>query len=239
MDYGNNINIIKERYQQYGLTRILKVIARFVFFDFPLYIARRLEGNNSFYFNNVSYEYHYGLYNETWLNERCVEIPLAIGILTKFKDKRILEIGNVLSHYIDTKHDVVDKYEIKNGVINKDVIDYNPLYKYDLILSISTLEHVGFDEEHQDQEKINQAIEKLKSILNIGGILFITVALGYNPHLDFRIRKDILGLEQYYLKRISKGNKWKQVSFDEVNSVKYGNPFKAANAIMIGIFYNK
>ena len=60
--------------------------------------------------------------------------------------KNIFEVGSVLSHYFPINHDVLDKYEKGHGVINQDVVDFKPHNKYDLIVSISTLEHVGFDD---------------------------------------------------------------------------------------------
>ena len=43
-------------------------------------------------------------------------------------------------------HDVLDKYEKGNNVINDDVVSFSTEVKYDLIVSVSTLEHVGWDE---------------------------------------------------------------------------------------------
>jgi len=51
----------------------------------------------------------------------------------------------VLSHYFAVKHDIVDKYEIAPSVVNEDLVNFKPGKKYDLIVSISTLEHVGWD----------------------------------------------------------------------------------------------
>src|SRR4051812_10569021 len=39
-------------------------------------------------------------YNYTWLNERAVETALALEILRAHAGKDILEIGNVMSHYV-------------------------------------------------------------------------------------------------------------------------------------------
>ncbi|TAK16890.1 MAG: hypothetical protein EPO37_07710, partial [Nitrosarchaeum sp.] len=78
------------------------------------------------------------------MNERSVEIPLAIDMLKKNNGKNILEIGNVTSNYCNIPHIVVDKYEKETNIINQDVIDFNSKAKFDLIISISTLEHVGW-----------------------------------------------------------------------------------------------
>lgn len=70
----------------------------------------------------------------------------------------MLEVGNVLSHYFPIHHDIVDKYEVCPGVINQDIADFLPQEKYDLILSISTVEHVGWDEQPQEPTKLLQVI---------------------------------------------------------------------------------
>ena len=79
---------------------------------------------NTFVFKGYTLNYFHHAYNKTWQNERAVEIPIIWGILTGYQGKRILEVGNVLSHYIPVEHDIVDKYEMAPGVINQDVVDY-------------------------------------------------------------------------------------------------------------------
>jgi len=95
-------------------------------------------------------------------NERAVEIPIIWHIVRENKGKRILEAGNVLSHYFRVDHDIVDKYERAEDVINEDVVNFQPSKKYDLIVSISTLGHVGWDENPKEPSKILKAIEHLK-----------------------------------------------------------------------------
>jgi len=40
----------------------------------------------------------------------------------------------------------------------------------------------------------------------------------------------------YYMKKISKDNIWEQCSKKEALAAKYGIPYVAANAIMIGVY---
>ena len=82
--------------------------------------------------------------------------------------RNILEVGNVLSHYFRVHHDVIDKYEKTNGVINIDAVDFDPPKRYDLIVTISTLEHVGWNENSRDSTKIPSAIENLKGLIIAG-----------------------------------------------------------------------
>lgn len=168
-------------------------------------------------------------------NERAVEVPVVRDFL-QGRSGQILELGNVLSNYIAFPHEVVDKYERAPGVINEDIVSFAPGKTYDAIVTISTLEHVGWDEQPRDPEKLPRAIERLKSLLKPTGELIATMPLGYNPNLDRLIREGRTGFpEVQYLKRISANNKWRQASLEEVAQTQFGTPYGCANAIMIGI----
>ena len=69
----------------------------------------------------------------------------------------MLEVGNVLGHYVPVEHLVVDKYEQAPGVLNDDVADLDLGRQFDLVLAVSTLEHVGLDEETRDPDKPRHA----------------------------------------------------------------------------------
>jgi hypothetical protein len=205
----------------------------------PLYAwyYRTFNGSNTFYFQKNEYKYFYHHANATWTNERAVEIPIICKYIKTHQNSRILEIGNVLSHYFQIYHEVVDKYEKAPGVINQDVVDYTPDYSYDLIISISTLEHVGWDETPRDPEKIISAIENLKKILAPGGIMIITLPIGENRVLDSYLEKKEIELtENYYLKRISQDNQWVELN-SGFEKAQYGYPFHSANFIYVGIYY--
>jgi hypothetical protein len=190
-------------------------------------------GETTFSFSGNVYRYFIHHYNATWRNERCVEIALALEKLNQFKGKRILEVGNVTSYYTVTNHSVIDKYETSPGVTNVDVIDYNPATKYDLILSISTIEHVGWDEAPREPGKFLLAFQQLESLLDRGGELFVTVPLGHNPHLDDAlISGQVPASSITYLKRPAR-NQWIEATAGEVAGVRYGHPYPGANAIAV------
>jgi hypothetical protein len=175
------------------------------------------------------------MYNYTWKCERAVEIPIIWKMVENSQNKRILEVGNVLSHYFHVHHDIVDKYEVSEGIINEDVVDYKPFHKYDLIISISTLEHVGYDEAPQKSQKILHAISNLQSLLMKDGKFVITIPLGYNHYLDKILKgNEIQFSERYYLQRISKDS-WVEVDGRNVANARYNSPFPAANALLVGI----
>lgn len=162
------------------------------------FLYHKIFHKKTFQFNGTDYFYFSRKYNTTFLNERAVEIPIIIHFIKKYKDKRILEIGNVLSHYFDFDFDIVDKYEKHQGVINVDIIDFNCSEKYDLIVSISTFEHIGYDENIRygtsednniQPNSVLRAIEKTKTLLKPGGVFVFTIPLGFNSFLDSRIEK--------------------------------------------------
>lgn len=200
----------------------------------------------SFKLQGSTYNYFYHIYNRTWRHERAVEIPIIWEAVKKYHAENVLEIGNVLSHYFSVNHAVLDKYEKADGVINEDVVDFKPIKTYDLIISISTLEHVGIDDifdkgdtiNFKSSKKVTRAIENLKACLSSKGELIITVPLGYNQELDDLLRMKGVFTEVLYLKRISKDNMWKETSENDCYNMKFNSPFKGASGLAIGIFKN-
>jgi SAM-dependent methyltransferase len=197
--------------------------------------------SRTFIFQGDTYNYFYHRYNASYRSERSVEIPIICKMLREYPEQKILEVGNVLSHYFSVNHDILDKYEKAYGVINQDVINFQPAKKYDLIVSISTLEHVGWDESPREPMKILQAIENLKNLLAPGGKMVITLPLGYNSEMDSLLKENkIQFTRMYYLKRSSRGNKWTETNWqDVVNNAKYNYSFYYANALVVGIFEKK
>ncbi|KKM86138.1 hypothetical protein LCGC14_1282030, partial [marine sediment metagenome] len=152
-----------------------------------------------------------------------------------------LELGDKKIVRVNLVGNIVDKYERAPGVLNEDIVDYNPGKKYDIIITISTLEHVGWNEKPREPLKIFKAIENLKRLLITGGKIIITIPKGHNPVLDNLIMEDKLPFTRsFFLKRVSKNNKWKQVSRKKISNVKYGSYARwSASAVIIGyIIFN-
>src|SRR6476659_1445958 len=120
-----------------------------------------------------SYCYLYDRHKLTWLTERAVEVPVVQAIVDDSAGKRVLEVGNVLSRYGPASHVVVDKYEHAPGVLNRDALELDGLGWFDLIVAISTLEHVGWDEHPRDSGKALRAVDALRRLLTPGGQLVI------------------------------------------------------------------
>lgn len=172
-------------------------------------------GRGSFTFRGDSYDYEVSRHNTTWLNERAVEVPIA----RKFIDATpgsMLELGNVLHNYGYSGHVVVDKYEPGEGVLNIDVVDYEPEQRFAAIACISTLEHVGRDEEPRHDEKALAGLSRLRSLLRPEGRLLLTVPIGHNQALDSMIFTgcDVIweGLLQRNLRTKKGASSWREVS---------------------------
>jgi len=221
-----------------GLKRIIQK-------PFNLFLANSIIKNKtgkSFLFNNNQYPFFYHKYNSTWTNERCVEVPIIKSIINNSKGK-ILEIGNVLAHYYTPTWDILDKYEKGKGVINKDIETFSPNEKYDLIVAISTFEHIGFDYEKNKKDsarKIISAFDNIKNnCLKKHGKIIITTPIGWNPAMDKISFSNKLGFDNiYFLKRKSK-YKWIQVNQSEAEKSIFNKPFPYANCIFIGEYNNK
>lgn len=205
--------------------------------QFLLIYLYRLLINNYFYIDGKKIKYFTNTYNAV-NSERIVEIPFVLSLLHTFpQNKRILEIGNVLNHYAHFEHTVVDKYEKFSGVLNLDIVDFGTNEKFDLIISISTIEHIGFDEEPITPGKSLLAIKKIIALLKPGGMLLITVPLAYNPEIDKILRDNIIPFkEKYFLKRVNFFNRWEESSLGECINLKYGKRFPAANAVALLIY---
>ena len=200
----------------------------------PLYVrampfVKRLQGG-TFSFKGTKYPYFAHTYNETWTNERAIEIPIA---RTQLRGE-VLEIGNVLAYYDEHKHTVVDKYEIAPGVHNLDVLDYETDQRFDTILAISTLEHVGFDEDLKDPEKPRRAVEHLATLLAPGGTLMVTAPIGYNPGINAIIEPGARVFDEVnYMRRLSANNRWQEASWAEVKDSRYSEPYFGSNGLVI------
>jgi len=167
------------------------------------------------------YRYLYSRHKFTWLTERAVEVPVAQALVDAHPPGRVLEIGNVLSHYRPQQHVVVDKYERAQGVLNRDVLDLAGIGSYDLIVAISTLEHVGWDESPRDPAKAQRAVDVLRSLLAPGGLLAITVPVGYNTAFDAALRSGEVPLQRAVALRRAGGTRWREVAPHDVWSAPY------------------
>ena len=178
----------------------------------------------------------YARHNVTWANERCIELALARRFLEETPGERILEVGNVTPLYFGGEHMVVDKYE--PGCLQVDIVDFECDQRFDLILSISTFEHIAFDEEggtenaEEVAKKIRAALDRCLGLLARGGVFAMTVPMGYNPALDAMIASGGLGCDRAtYFRRFPRRH-WREVGQEQAHA-PYGGRYPFANAIML------
>jgi len=227
--------------KNYGIVYVVFGIRnRIIHLIYPLFIKST---KSKFKFRKIKLNYCFAKYDSCWATERTIEIPLVVYFLNKLnaKNKRLLEIGNVLNNYTTKYHqNVVDKYEFAKEIINQDIVSYRPIKKYPLAVSISTLEHVGFDETPKNASKIIKSIQNiLTHCLIRGGTLIFTIPIGYNLRSDKLIKQNKIKMnEQYFFKRISLNNKWIETNKNDAFLTKYNFPYENGNAILIGIIQN-
>jgi SAM-dependent methyltransferase len=188
----------------------------------------------TFVFGGEEYAYLYHRYKFTWLTERAVEVPIVQALVDRHRGARILEVGNVLSHYREQDHLVVDKYERRPGVLGRDVLDLADLGRFELVVAISTIEHVGRDEEPLDPGKAVEAIHALRSLLARNGRLVFTVPVGYHPNLDRALRGGHVPVARLRaLRRERLGPHWREAPADTVWGAAYDFLLYSARAVLV------
>jgi hypothetical protein len=224
-------NSIKEK----GLVPTAKLVVTITAgqLAFPLIRSRRRGEYFTFLGERLPYAMH--RYNNTYRNERTVEISIAKWFLSG-KDGRVLEVGNVLAHYGVTGQTVVDKYETAPGVLNTDIVDYVPEQPFDVVVALSTLEHVGWDERPREPEKVFRAFQAVRKCVAPGGVLLVSIPIGYNQTLDDGLRSGALTFDrEIWLIRTTRSSDWRECTREEGLAGAYGRPFHAANTLCIGV----
>lgn len=195
-----------------------------------------MKSDRFFQFDGHQYEYMDRTYNFTSFNERRVEIPIMQYELVKQRDGKVLEVGNVLSHYMRVQHHVIDKYE-KSSLLcfeNADAATYTPTQKYDLIISISTMEHVGWDESPREPSRGTAALRNLMGLLEPDGMLICSFPMGYNSWLDNLVVNRQMPFEKVrYLHRISWRNEWVEIDSPLASTMRFGYPYPFANILCL------
>jgi hypothetical protein len=230
---GNVLSIARSAYKDKGLYYFIRTVPKYL-------LEVCIKSSETFDFQGNTYHYLFHTYCTTWKNERAAIIPIAWEIVKKYQEqnKKILEIGNVMSYYYHVNHDILDKYEIVDRVINEDVVDFNPSKLYDLIISLFTLQGVGLDESPREPAKILRAIENLKKILASDGQIIVIHVLGAHKEVDELLKNGILKFSsQFYLKRIS-DYKWKEAKWNDVKDLGYVHSIPTANGVVMGVIKN-
>jgi hypothetical protein len=236
VELASRVTAVRNSVRQRGLAATVKLIASIMTGQLLFPITRVRRRSRFFVFRGERLPYAMHRYNNTYRNERAVELSIAAWFLAGRRDARVLEVGNVLAHYGMTGHTVVDKYETAPGVLNADIVEYVPEEPFDLVVALSTLEHVGWDEEPRDPEKVFGAFEAVRRCVAPGGRLLVSIPIGYNPTVDEGLRTGAVTFdEEVWLIRTTRQNDWRECSREEGLAGVYGHPFPAANTVWIGI----
>ena len=225
---------VRRRARERGAGRALREMATWCA-GYAAGFPRTLGGSApGFRFDGRQYRLLYHRHGFTWLNERAVEVPIAARALADARGRRVLEVGNVLAHYGYGGHTVVDKYERGPGVLNLDALEYAPAEPYDLIVSVSTLEHIGWDEAVRDPPRAARSVQVLARHLRVGGKLVVTLPVGYNPVLDGAIRGGRVPFSTLRALHRTGRTAWEEADPADVWDVRYDHLTCAANAILVG-----
>lgn len=193
--------------------------------------------NRTFNLFNQELPYFIHDYNATWRNERCIEIAAAIHFLKQWPKAEFLELGNVMSYYLNHSHYVVDKYEQSPGIHNIDFAQFTPPKIFDGFISVSTLEHIGWDETPREVEKVKCCIEKIRNCVRSTDKVFVTFPLGYNEYLDNLVKREQLPFQKSaFMVRIDENQNWEEVELHQAlqPEYSYGHRFPFANACFFG-----
>jgi hypothetical protein len=224
----------RDRYAEYdrpaAVRRLLKKPANLI----QVAANKVVNRNRQFQFDGADLRYFHHYYNNTSLNERTIEVPIMRHFIRP--GPRTLEVGNVINHYFPFQHDVVDRYEEYPGVTNLDILQFTAP-PYDLIISISTLEHLGWDEPVAERDKPLRAIQHLKALLAPLGTMVVTVSHGENPYLDSVI-DEVPCSRHFRYQRFARFVGWREVEHIDPR-IRYGSPYPGANAIHVLLFHRE
>lgn len=244
MNFMNEIQRLGRRFIELSSNESVSIVAQRAMtkavniFSYPF--IRSSHERRTFTIQQVPFNHFVHPYNETWKNERAVEIALTKAFLSDISGLKLLELGNVSQYYFPNfkEKTVVDKYERSAGVMNIDILDYAGSNEFEALLSISTFEHIGWDESPKRPEKVGEAISKFLTHAHKSAPCLISYPLGYNSFLDSLAAKQPQiasgGLPNHaILIRCDDDNNWQEAPLEVALKAKYGSRWKGANALYV------
>lgn len=185
--------------------------------------------NKTFTFDGEKYTYEKGEYNNARLNERAVEVPIAARLLS-IKNK-VLEVGNVLSHYGHEAHTVIDMGDYGKGFDVEDILLFQPGELFDCAICISVLVHFPAN------IFAVEIVQHIKSLLKPGSPYLFTIPHGYNEEMDMAITVNSFEVDYIYRmdKKDGELHTWKQEvrRFGEIKDLAYNGKSQWANTLYI------
>jgi hypothetical protein len=234
IELGRMADALRGSVRERGLAATGAKVAVAATGQLTLPITRARRRDERFEFAGERLPYTMVRYNNSFLNERIVEVSVAKWFLARGTTGRMLEVGNVLAHYGITGHTVLDKYEVIPGIINDDIVGYVPDEPFDTVVAISTLEHVGWDEEPRHPDKVLAAVDAIRNCSR--GRVLVTIPIGYNQRLDEGLRSgEVKFPVEHWLVRLNRRNDWAESDKDDALGRAYGRPHPSANGLYVGI----
>jgi hypothetical protein len=189
----------------------------------------------SFRYRGQVYPYFVDSYQNTRINERAVEVSIALARYNKAI--RPLEVGAVLPHYIpdwpEQYHEVIDLHEDYPAVIRANVLTYSAIGQHDLVMSISTLDHLN------NVDEVMAAVGCMKSWVTRGKLVFATVPamqppeVGGGEWLDELVLSGDLDMSIARMDKTDPDNhEWREVSMDD-KPLAYNGRSNFANTVYI------
>lgn|SRR5574337_148190 len=179
--------------------------------------------NPTFKFKNKNFEYFLHRGN----SEKRLEIAIASYYIkeTYKNNHSVIEWGNVMAcNGFEVKHDIVD---IVEGPIKEDWEFWQPKRHYDLLVSISSLEHINMGDYNQPKTGIDKLIRIGKRISSIAKSALIILPLHYNLEMDQLILNDKKPFDIYektYYTRVDVLN-WGEIKKERVGTLGRGYCF--------------
>tara|TARA_B100000683_G_scaffold275786_2_gene327665 strand:- start:1316 stop:2512 length:1197 start_codon:yes stop_codon:yes gene_type:complete len=217
------IGDIEEYLADYGFVMMRGVDFNDWFGDFVFGRIGSYEQDGVTYFNHP--------YNTTMMNERTVEIPLALDFIADHPD--YVEVGAVMPYYGHKADTVIDPFD-------PEATDSRRLAECDLtgknVLCISTLEHIGLDEYGNENLNTHESYEGFYQIITQAENYLITVPIGYNQDLDGNLEWDLEDISCYGMVRrnaLDEPPRWERVNHVNHLAYHYNYPFNAGNFVLV------
>ena len=146
---------------------------------------------------------------------------------------RVLEVGNVLSHYRDQRHLIIGSLRTGTRRPEPRRLELDGLGRFALIVAISTLEHVGLDERTARSGQVGARRTRAARVAGPGWTAGADGAGGYNRQFDAAIRCGGLPIANLAaLRREAGSDTWVQVEPEAAFAAPYDFLLYRARAVV-------